>query len=262
MPAILTALYGAIVYVAFLATFLYAIGFVEGVGVPKTIDSGLAAGAPLSLLIDAALLGLFALQHSIMARTGFKRLWTRVVPPQAERTTYVLFATAALALICWQWRPWPLLVWSVDAPWAAALIGAASWCGWTMVLISTFLISHVQLFGLEQGFSRLLGRRPAAPRFVSPLFYRWVRHPIYAGFILAFWAAPRMSVGHLAFATLTTAYIFVGIWFEERDLIAQFGVHYELYRRNVGMLLPRLGCAARLRSLRRHQARPGPGTTL
>jgi|SRR5579885_688874 len=239
MSAVLIAVYSAVVYIAFLATFLYAIGFVEGVGVPKTIDSGTLQSAPLALLIDAVLLGVFALQHSIMARPAFKRILTRVIPPEAERSTFVLFATAALALVCWQWRPLPQPVWSVDGPLGAAVIATVSWCGWAMLLISTFLISHFELFGLEQGFARLLGRRPASRSFATPLFYRWLRHPIYAGFILAFWAAPRMSLGHLVFAGLATAYIFVGIWFEERDLIAHFGERYIQYRKSVGMLLPR-----------------------
>ena len=239
MSAILTALYSAIAYVAFLATFVYAIGFVEGVGVPKTIDSGSARNVALSILIDAVLLGVFALQHSIMARPAFKRLLTRIVPPAAERTTFVLLATAALALICWQWRPVPQPVWSIDGPLATAIIRAVSWSGWAMLLISTFLISHFELFGLAQGFARVLGRSPASRSFATPFLYRWLRHPIYGGFILAFWAAPHMSLGHFVFALLTSAYIFVGIWFEERDLISQFGERYIQYRRDVGMLLPR-----------------------
>lgn len=244
MPAVLIALYSALVYVAFLVTFLYAIGFVEAVGVPKTIDSGTAGSPALSLLVDAALLGLFALQHTIMARPRFKRLLTRIIPAEAERSTFVLLASAALALVCWQWRPVPQLAWSVEGPLAAALITAVSWCGWGMLLISTFLISHFELFGLEQGFARLLRRAPANPSFATPFLYRWLRHPIYAGFILAFWAAPHMSLGHLAFAVLTTAYIFIGIWFEERDLTARFGERYRQYRRTVGMLLPRFRSGA------------------
>jgi len=254
MPAVLVALYGAIAYIAFLATFLYAIGFVEAVGVAKTIDSGGIGDTNVSILIDAALLAVFALQHSIMARPAFKRLLTRIIPPEAERSTFVLLATAALALVCWQWRPMPQLAWSVGGTLAAELMTAVSWLGWAMVLISTFLISHFELFGLEQGFARLLGRRPADPSFTTPLFYRWMRHPIYAGFILAFWAAPHMSLGHLLFATLTTTYIFVGIWFEERDLIARFGERYSQYRRDVGMLLPRLRPAVRSSVSARKQA--------
>lgn len=240
MRATITALYSAVVYVLFLATFLYAIGFVEGIAVPKTVDSGPAGAALLAIVIDAVLLGIFALQHSIMARAAFKRAWTRIVPEEAERSTYVLFATAALALVCWQWRPLPALVWSVDQPLAATVLLAISWCGWAMLLVSTFLISHFHLFGLTQGFTRLLRRTPAAPRFATPFLYRWLRHPIYAGFILAFWAAPRMSEGHLLFAALATGYIFVGIWFEERDLVRQFGERYKAYRESVGMLFPKL----------------------
>lgn len=240
MRAMLTALYSAVVYVFFLATFLYAIGFVEGIAVPKTIDSGPAGQAMASVVIDAVLLGVFALQHSIMARPAFKRGWTRIVPEEVERSTYVLFATAALALVCWQWRPLPALVWSVDQPRVAEVILAISWFGWAMLLISTFLISHFQLFGLTQGFTRLLRRAPAAASFSTPFFYRWLRHPIYAGFILAFWAAPHMSRGHLLFAALATGYILVGIWFEERDLVTQFGERYRRYRESVGMLIPKL----------------------
>lgn len=254
MAAVLIALYSAVVYVAFLITFLYAIGFVEAVGVPKTIDSGSVGDPTIAILIDVAVLGVFALQHSIMARPAFKRLLTRLVPAQAERSTFVLFATAALALVCWQWRPLPQLAWSVEAPLAAAIITGLSWLGWAILLISTFLISHFELFGLEQGFGRLLGREPAAPGFATPFLYRWLRHPIYAGFILAFWAAPRMSVGHLVFALLTTGYILVGIWFEERDLIARFGERYRQYRRDVGMLLPRLRPAPRPRAVGRDHA--------
>jgi methanethiol S-methyltransferase len=252
MPAILGALYSALVYVFFLATFVYAIGFVENVGVPKTIDSGVPGGTLPSLLIDAALLSVFALQHSIMARRSFKRAWTRIVPESMERSTFVLFATLALALVCWQWRPLPQRVWSVESPQAAAALVALSWCGWGVLLLSTFLISHFQLFGLSQGFSRALRRSVPVPQFDTPLFYRWIRHPIYAGFILAFWATPRMSAGHLAFALLTTGYILVGIWFEERDLVAQFGERYRHYRASVGMLLPKLRTGAT-----RDAARPG-----
>lgn len=239
MRATITALYSALVYVLFLATFLYAIGFVEGVAVPKTIDSGHPGGALISVAIDAVLLGVFALQHSIMARPAFKRAWTRIVPEEAERSTYVLFATAALALVCWQWRPLPAPVWSVRHHLVREIILAISWCGWAMLLLSTFLISHFHLFGLSQGFTRLLRRAQSPPVFATPFFYKWMRHPIYTGFILAFWAAPRMSRGHLLFAGLATGYIFVGIWFEERDLIAQFGERYRGYRQSVGMLIPK-----------------------
>lgn len=240
MAALLLALYSACAYVLFLVTFLYAIGFVQGLVVPKTIDSGEPGALGWSVLVNLALLTVFALQHSVMARPGFKRVWTRIVPPAAERSTYVLLASLALALLFWQWQPLPQPVWSIDHAGVAGLITAVSWLGWAMVLVSTFLISHFHLFGLSQGFARLL-RVPAkdAP-FVTPSLYRYLRHPIYAGFIVAFWAAPQMSLGHLLFAAASTGYIFVGIYFEERDLVAHFGDRYRQYKASVGMLLPRL----------------------
>jgi protein-S-isoprenylcysteine O-methyltransferase Ste14 len=240
MRKLLTALFSVLVYVFFLAVFLYAIGFVENVLVPKTIDSGSGGEIVSSLPIDAGLLGLFALQHSIMARPWFKRVWTRIVPQEIERSTFVLFASLALALVCWQWRPLPQTVWSVVDPIGSKALLVVSWTGWVLVLLSTFLISHFQLFGLSQGLARLIGQTPPDPAFETPYLYRWLRHPIYAGFILAFWGAPHMSLGHLFFAVATTGYIFVGIWFEERDLIAHFGDRYRQYRATVGMLVPRV----------------------
>jgi protein-S-isoprenylcysteine O-methyltransferase Ste14 len=240
MKGLLSALYSACVYLFFLATFLYAIGFVEGVAVAKTIDGGAAPGFWAALPIDVALLGIFAVQHSVMARPAFKRVWTRIVPEPVERSTYVLAASLALALLIWRWRPIPALVWSVDDPLGALVLQGASWAGWGLVLVSTFLISHFHLFGLTQGTARLVGRPPGDQTFTTPLFYRWIRHPIYAGFILAFWATPQMSVGHLVFAVGTTGYILVGIWLEERDLVATFGERYLRYREAVGMLLPKL----------------------
>jgi protein-S-isoprenylcysteine O-methyltransferase Ste14 len=250
MKAVLSALYSACVYAFFLTTFLYAIAFVEGIFVPKSIDSGTPGSLLASLVIDAALLGVFAVQHTVMARPAFKRAWTRVVPKDCERSTFVLFASLALALVMWQWRPLPLTIWSVDNPLAAMAILAVSWAGWAMLLASTFLISHFHLFGLTQGFGRLLRRQEPDMTFVTPLFYRWLRHPIYAGFILAFWAAPRMSLGHLFFAVATTGYIFIGIWFEERDLVAAFGERYLRYRESVGMMWPKLRAAGGSRPAR------------
>jgi protein-S-isoprenylcysteine O-methyltransferase Ste14 len=244
MRKLLAALYSVLVYVLFLAVFLYAIGFVENVLVPKSIDSGSSGDIAGSMLIDAGLLALFALQHSIMARPAFKRVWTRIVPEEIERSTFVLFASLALALVCWQWRPLPQTVWSVDDPVGSKAILVVSWMGWGMVLLSTFLISHFHLFGLSQGLARLLGRTLPEQAFATPFLYRWLRHPIYAGFILAFWAAPHMTLGHLFFAIATTGYIFVGIWFEERDLIAYFGDRYRQYRATVGMLFPKIRIAA------------------
>ncbi len=239
MKSLLAAAYSACVYSLFPGTFLYAIGFVENVVVPKSIDSGSSGSVIVSMLVDGLLLGVFALQHSVMARPAFKRAWTRVVPESLERSTYVLMASLALALVFWQWRPLPQPVWSIDAPGLATLVTGIAWAGWAMVLVSTFLISHFQLLGVSQGFARLLGLTPGESRFVTPFLYRWLRHPIYAGFILAFWAEPRMSLGHLYFAGATTAYILIGIQLEERDLIAHFGDRYRAYRSSVGMLFPR-----------------------
>jgi protein-S-isoprenylcysteine O-methyltransferase Ste14 len=238
MRKLFVALYSTLVYVLFLGTFVYAIGFVELILVPKDIDSGKSGGLAAALLVDVALLGLFAIQHSVMARQGFKRMWTRIVPQDAERSTYVLASSAVLALLLWQWRPLPQILWSVEGG-AAHAITALSWLGWALVLASTFLISHFHLFGVTQGFARLLRRRIPEQQFTTPLFYRWVRHPLYAGFIIAFWAAPVMTQGHLLFAAATTGYILLGIWLEERDLIAHFGQRYADYRAAVGMLLPR-----------------------
>jgi protein-S-isoprenylcysteine O-methyltransferase Ste14 len=225
----------------FLGTFSYAIAFVGNLPVPKTIDTPSGDAWPMALLIDLGLLGLFAVQHSVMARRGFKRWWTRIIPESAERSTYVLIATALLALICWQWRAIPAPVWTVTDPSAVLLLKGLFWLGWGMVLLSTFLINHFELFGLRQVVANLVRGSIPAPTFYTPLLYRYVRHPLYLGFIIAFWAAPSMSVGHLVFAIACTGYILVGIWFEERDLIAQFGDRYRQYRTQVGMLLPRFG---------------------
>lgn len=244
MRKLLSALYSILVYVFFLAVFLYAIGFVENVLVPKSIDSGSSGDIAASLLIDAGLLVLFALQHSIMARPGFKRVWTRFVPEEMERSTFVLFASLALALICRQWRPLTQTVWSVDDPVGSKALLVLSFTGWGLLLLSTFLISHFHLFGLSQGFARLLGRRPPEPAFVTPFLYRWLRHPLYTGFILAFWSTPHMTLGHLFFAAATTGYILVGIWFEERDLVVHFGDRYRQYQNSVGMLFPKVRVVA------------------
>jgi protein-S-isoprenylcysteine O-methyltransferase Ste14 len=240
MGALLGIFYAVAAYVFFLATFAYAVLFIGDLVVPKTIDTGALAPAGVAVATNVALLGLFAVQHSVMARRGFKRWWTTIVPAPLERSTFVLCATAVLALVCWQWRPMPGVVWTVDEPVARVALWAVFWAGWGVLLASTFLIDHFELFGLKQAWRALRHRPPPVPDFRTPLFYRYVRHPLYVGFVLAFWAAPTMSVGRLLFAIGATGYILVGIAFEERDLIAQFGDRYRAYRDDVGMLVPRL----------------------
>ncbi|MDB5828352.1 MAG: putative protein-S-isoprenylcysteine methyltransferase [Variovorax sp.] len=244
--AFFAALYGLACYVFFLATFVYAIGFVGNLPlIPKTIDSGAAVPLVEALVVDVGLLGLFAVQHSVMARRGFKRWWTQVIPESVERSTYVLAASAVLALLLWQWRPiGEPIVWSVNDPVGRFVLFGIFWIGWGVLLISTYLINHFELFGLRQVWVNLRGRSLPEPVFHTPLFYRHVRHPLYVGFLLAFWATPQMTAGHLLFAAACTGYILIGIWFEERDLVAQFGPRYELYRQQVGMLLPKFGARA------------------
>jgi protein-S-isoprenylcysteine O-methyltransferase Ste14 len=242
MRGYLSAIYSACAYLVFFATFLFLIGFVENLIVPKSIDSGRPGSVGVALLVNVAVLVLFGLQHSVMARPAFKRVWTQIVPSEAERSTYVLAASLALIVVFWAWRPMPQLVWSIKQESVAMVLNGASWLGWGLVLLSTFLISHFHLFGLSQGFARLLKRKDASePHFVTPSLYRWMRHPLYAGFILAFWAEPQMSLGHLVFAGVMTAYILIAIGFEERDLIAEFGERYLGYRKRVGMFWPKIG---------------------
>jgi protein-S-isoprenylcysteine O-methyltransferase Ste14 len=231
-------LYGLAAYFTFFGTILYAIGFVTGLMVPKTIDTGNAGSTTEAFIVNLLLMSLFAVQHSVMARKQFKQWWTQYVPKSVERSTYVLFASLVLILVFWQWRPMPAVVWEVADPDIAVTIATLSLGGWVVVFTSTFLINHFELFGLHQVANNLAGREMPAPRFRTPLYYKFVRHPIYLGFIIAFWAAPTMTVGHLLFAAVTTAYIFVGILLEERDLVDMFGDDYRRYKNRVSMLVP------------------------
>lgn len=231
-------LFGAVAYLTFLFTILYAIGFVEGLVVPKDINAGAKSPVLEALAINLALMSLFAVQHSMMARNSFKQWWTQFIPKPVERSTYVLFASLVLLLLFWLWRPMPAVIWHIEEPEIAAVITGVSFVGWLVVFTSTYLINHFELFGLLQVANHLAGREMSPPAFRTPLLYNFVRHPIYLGFIIAFWAAPTMTAGHLLFAAVTTAYIFAGIWLEERDLTAMFGDDYRRYRERVSMLLP------------------------
>lgn len=238
-------LFGVVAYAFFFATFLYLIAFVGDLpGAPRTVSQGGDAAAPaVAAVIDLALIALFGLQHTIMARQGFKRGWTRLVPQPVERSMYVLVASAVLWVMFHFWRPIPTEIWRVDNVVGASLIWLCFGLGWGIVLLSTFLISHFELFGLKQVWLNMRGAAAESPRFRQPFFYRLVRHPLYSGFILAFWAAPVMSASHLLFAAGMTVYMLVAIPFEERDMIDAFGDDYRHYRRRVGMLAPFLGRA-------------------
>jgi methanethiol S-methyltransferase len=238
MKRYLFLLYGTLAYLMTVVVLLYAIGFVGAFIVPKTIDSGTVQPFGMSIVIDVVLLGLFGLQHTLMARPAFKRRWTRLVAPQIERSTYVLITNLIFVLLFWQWRPVPEYVWSTTSDLVATILIVLFWVGWGTMFVGTFLIDHFDLFGVKQVVFYFQGKEYPKPRFVMRGFYRYVRHPLMLGFIVAFWATPDMSIGHLLFAVATTGYILLAIQFEEKDLIAVHGDEYRRYRRDVSMLFP------------------------
>lgn len=241
MSRVATLLFAVLCYAIFFATFLYLIVFVGGFAFAgRTVDLGPSAPVLPSAVIDVALIALFGFQHSIMARPAFKANWTKIVPPPAERSVYVLAASIALMVLFIGWRPIGGIVWQVSNPSLQLLIWPLFWIGWSTVLVSTFLINHFELFGLQQAWFHVRGREAAPPQFRQPLFYKWVRHPLYLGFFLAFWATPAMSAGHLLLAAGISVYVFVAIRYEEHDLTELFGDDYRRYRSDVGMLTPRL----------------------
>ena len=239
MTRILSLAYGATAYVVFLASFLYAVAWLGGFLVPKTIDSGPASPPLEAAVINLLLLTAFAVQHSVMARPGFKRWWTQYVPPPVERATYVLAASLLLFAVCLGWRAMPEVVWQAEGAGAIALTAGFA-LGWLVVLSATFMINHFELFGLRQVWLHARGRAYTAPNYVERFFYRFVRHPIMLGFLIAFWSAPTMTVGHMLFAAVTTAYILIALQLEERDLVKEHGAAYEAYRQRVPMLVPRV----------------------
>ncbi len=234
----LALFYGAVSYFIFLGTFLYAIGFVGNFLVPKSIDSGIQGGTGNDWLINILLLSLFAVQHSVMARQGFKKWWTKIIPKSIERSTFVLISSLVLILLFYYWRPMPGVIWSVENDLLVLFMNTLYFAGWFIVLLGTFLINHFNLFGLQQVYLNMKNSEPKPPQFVKPLFYKVVRHPLMLGFIIAFWATPHMTVGHLLFAFATTGYILVAIQLEERDMVRFHGEEYKRYQREVSQIIP------------------------
>jgi len=241
MGKLVAFLYGIVAYLVFAVVIVYSLGFISGLVVPKTIDSGPAGPLVESIVINLVLMTIFALQHSVMARPQFKKWWTTVVPISVERSTYVLLASLALALVFWQWRPIPGVVWEAKDPTIAGSLLYLGLLGWVLVFFSTFMINHFELFGLHQVANNLAGKSMPPMKFQAPMLYNVVRHPIYLGFIIFVWATPVMTAGHVLFAAVVTAYIFVGIALEEHDLIAVFGDEYRRYRQRVAMIVPFIG---------------------
>jgi len=231
-------IYGIIAYLGFLFTILYAIGFVGNWVVPKAIDTGIEGPIGQAILINVVLLSLFAVQHTIMARPAFKAWWTKIIPEPIERSTFVLAANLLLLLLFWQWRPMPIEIWRIDQPVISLLLQGLSLVGWAMVFYSSFLIDHFDLFGLRQVILHFRGKDYAHPSFAVRSLYRWIRHPLMAGFLVAFWFTPTMTQGHLLFALVTTGYIFFGICVEERDLVKVLGEDYAKYRQRTAMIFP------------------------
>jgi methanethiol S-methyltransferase len=239
LARLLILFYALVSYAVFLVSILYALGFIGNYLVPKSIDVGARADLSEAIVVNLLLLGMFAIQHTTMARPAFKRWWAKIFPVACQRSTYVLLSSLILLLLFWQWRPIPTPLWHVEGD-AALLVNAIYWLGWVLAFASTFMINHFDLFGLSQAFFAARGAKAADQSFKTPLLYKIVRHPLMLGFLLVFWATPAMTAGHLLFAIMTTAYILVGLQFEERDLIAEFGTTYQEYRRRVPMLLPRV----------------------
>jgi protein-S-isoprenylcysteine O-methyltransferase Ste14 len=260
LKRILFFFYGSVSYLIFLGTFLYAIGFIGSFWVPGGLDGTLRGTLLTAFAVDAALLALFATQHSIMARKWFKDRWTRIVPRPIERSTYVLFSSLALILLFWQWRPMGGVVWSVEDPAARIVLRALFGFGWALVLVSTFLINHFDLFGLRQVWLYLLGRPYTTLKFATPGPYRLVRHPLYVGWLFAFWMTPTMTLAHLLFAIATTGYILLAIQWEERDLAREHAASYEEYRRSVPMLVPSL--RSRRAAATKSAFKPESGTSI